>query len=155
MKKTWKLVVLALLGVSLTLIPTAVHATLTPSSVPSSAEVSSAAQPELTPTTQDTASSLEAGRQFYAAGQFADAIAAWQAAVAASTASGDTLQQALGLSYLSSAYQALNQWDAAQDAINQSLNLLEQANPPASPVLRAQALNTKASLLLDLLGNSD
>ncbi|MBE9181161.1 CHAT domain-containing protein [Oculatella sp. LEGE 06141] len=147
MKTIWKLIALGVLGACLTLVPAAVQATIVTSSA-QSVELRSHSAMEPASITGHTASNLEAGRTFYTAGQFSDAIAAWQVAVAYYAASGDSLQQALGLSYLSLAHQELNQWDAAQDAITQSVALLDNANRPVSPILWAQALNTKASLLL-------
>lgn len=91
------------------------------------------------------ASPLEQGRNFYRAGRLAEAAEAWNGAARAYASQGDRANQALALSYLSLAYQELNQWDAAKDAIAQSLTLLEAG---AEPILRAQTLNTQASLLL-------
>ena len=94
-------------------------------------------------------STLEDGRQLYEAGRFSDAIAALNNAVQAYQIEGDSLNQALGLSYLSLAYQALGQWQAAQQAIDDSLSLL-QSNPAsrAEPILWAQAYNNQARLWL-------
>jgi tetratricopeptide (TPR) repeat protein len=89
---------------------------------------------------------LESGRNFYRAGRFTEAVAAWQTAV--QQAQGDRLNQALALSYLSLAQQELTQWEAAQHSIDQSLQLLKTAQPAADAILWAQTLNTQASLLL-------
>jgi CHAT domain-containing protein len=97
--------------------------------------------------------SLEQGRALYKDGRIAEAIAAWQAASQQFATQGDPLNQALSLSYLSLAQQELNQWEAAQITIAQSLKLLE-ANPKADAILWAQALNTQASLQLHL-GKAD
>ncbi|MEM9815077.1 MAG: CHAT domain-containing protein [Cyanobacteria bacterium P01_D01_bin.6] len=96
------------------------------------------------------ASDLDVGRAHYAAGRFSEAIAAWQAAAAAYAASGAVSRQALSLSYLSLAHQALSQWDAAQEAIADSLALLHQTSEGSSPIIWAHALNTQASLSLQL-----
>lgn len=94
---------------------------------------------------------LEAGRALYEAGRFSEAAAAWQRAAKAYEMMGDRPNQALSLSYLSLAYQELAQWDAAQEAVAASLNLLQAASESGvDAILWAQALNTQASLLLAL-----
>jgi CHAT domain-containing protein len=95
-----------------------------------------------------TSSLLEQGRSFYDAGRFADAAETWQQAAVTYARRGDRLNQALSLSYRSLAEQELNHWDAAKQAIEQSLMLLQ--SPQTDAVLLAQALNTQASLLLHL-----
>lgn len=91
---------------------------------------------------------LEQGRTLYRSGRFEEAIAVWQAAVQQYRSRSDRPNQALSLSYLSLAYQELNQWEAAQQSIQQSLSLLKDANPPADAILWAQVLNTQAKLQL-------
>ncbi len=90
---------------------------------------------------------LDQGRRLYQAGRFAEAVDAWQKAVQQYRQAGDRLNQALSLSYLSLAQQELTQWDAAQDAMSQSLTLLKAAQPSAG--LWAQVLNAQASLFLN------
>ena len=91
---------------------------------------------------------LQAGKQFYQAGRFAEAAAAWQIAVQTEAANGNLANQALSLSYLSLAYQELAQWEAAREAIARSLALLQSSQKTVDTILFAQALNTQASLLL-------
>jgi CHAT domain-containing protein len=106
---------------------------------------------------------LEEGKTLYEAGHFTDAAVLWQQAAQAYEAQGDSLDQALSLSYLSLAYQELGQWQAAQRAITQSLNLLQSVptNPKSKTRLQdavlgqqnpqlilAHALNTRGSLQL-------
>ncbi len=91
---------------------------------------------------------LEQGRTLYRSGRFEEAITVWQAAVQQYRSRGDRSNQALSLSYLSLAYQELNQWEAAQQSIQQSLSLLKDTNPPADAILWAQVLNTQAKLQL-------
>ena len=91
---------------------------------------------------------VDQGRQFYRAGRFAEAISAWQAAIEQYQQQGDRANQALSLSYLSTAQQELSQWAAAQQSIEQSLAILKTLQPAADAILWAQALNTQASLWL-------
>lgn len=93
-----------------------------------------------------SANGLEQGRTFYQAGQYQAAIAIWQTTAEQFQTQGDRSHQALTLSYLSLAYQALHQWEQAQQTIHQSLELLRAATPPAPAIVWAQALNTQASL---------
>lgn len=90
---------------------------------------------------------LDQGRQAYAAQRFSEAAATWEAA--ATLFIDRPLQQALVLSYLTAAYQQLSQWDAADRAITQSLDLLATV-PASGPALavRAQVHNTLGSLQL-------
>jgi CHAT domain-containing protein len=96
---------------------------------------------------------LDQGRALYKAGKLAEAVSVWQAASQQFAAQGDSLNQALSLSYVSLGQQELNQWDPAQTAIAQSLQLLK-ASGKADAILWAQALNTQASLQLHL-GKAD
>ncbi len=89
---------------------------------------------------------IEKGRQLYRVGRFTEAIATWTLAAEQYRQQGDRLNQALSLSYLSSAQQELSQWDAARQSIEQSLELLKITK--ADALFWAQALNTKANLLL-------
>ena len=91
---------------------------------------------------------LATGRQLYGAGRFAEAAAAWEVAAQTYGNRDDRPNQALSLSSLSLAYQALGQWEAAKAAIDQSLALL-RATPTVDAILWAQALNTQAGLLLE------
>ena len=129
-------VLLGLLSLLITLIAVPVQAIGTAPAI----------QPTITATS--VLSPLDQGRKLYASGQFADAIAIWQTAAQSYAASGDRLNQALSLSYLSLAYQALNQWNEATIAIEQSLAILEALNIKGKEIILAQALNTKAGLLL-------
>ncbi|MEH2169706.1 MAG: CHAT domain-containing protein [Nostoc sp.] len=91
---------------------------------------------------------LEQGRNLYHAGRFADAVTIWQTAAQQYHTQSDRLNEALSLSYLSLAQQELNQWEAAQQSIEQSLKLLQTSIPSADAILWAQALNTQANLQL-------
>ncbi|OYD95265.1 hypothetical protein CDG76_09765 [Nostoc sp. 'Peltigera membranacea cyanobiont' 210A] len=91
---------------------------------------------------------LEQGRNLYHSGRFAEAVTIWQTAAQQYHTQGDRLNEALSLSYLSLTQQELNQWQAAQQSIEQSLKLLQIAKPSADAILWAQALNTQANLQL-------
>jgi CHAT domain-containing protein/DNA-directed RNA polymerase subunit F len=92
---------------------------------------------------------LQKGRQYYDAGQFAQATTTLQQVAKLAQAAGDTLQQAQALSFTSLAQQKLGQWPEAESAINTSLSLLQDL-PPNQDVnqVYAQALNTQAHLQL-------
>ncbi|MGI0494189.1 CHAT domain-containing protein [Alkalinema pantanalense CENA528] len=92
---------------------------------------------------------LTEGRQFYRAGKFGDAIAAWQMATQIYHDLENTPNEALSLSYLALGQQALNQWDAAKQAIDRSIQLLKATPGKIDARLWAQVLNTKAQLLLN------
>jgi CHAT domain-containing protein len=89
---------------------------------------------------------IEAGRRHYKAGNFTTAATTWQNAAQFFKQQGDKANQALSLSYLSLAHQELAQWTEAQEAIDQSVKLLQSS--PQSAKLSAQVTNTEASLLL-------
>ncbi|NEQ15794.1 MAG: hypothetical protein F6K44_19050, partial [Moorea sp. SIO3E2] len=108
------------------------------------------------PIPQDWSASdlVEQGRAFYTKGQFNQAATTWEQAAQAYESQGDILHQAMALSYLSLAYQKLQQWFDAEDAIAFSLSLLETgadlSNTPDYQQIQAQALNTLGSLELAL-----
>ena len=86
------------------------------------------------------------GREFYLQGQFAMAAHAWQTAAETASSQKDVLAEALTRSYLSLAYQELNQWDEAQQSIDRSVEALEAYDEGVEPTIWAQVLNTKAGL---------
>ncbi|HEY9835773.1 MAG TPA: tetratricopeptide repeat protein, partial [Vampirovibrionales bacterium] len=98
---------------------------------------------------------LNQGRELFQGGQFAEAVRVWNRAAQGYQQEGDRLNQALCLNYLTLAYQALGEWDAAQEAIQESLSLVDSPPTPSersgnsvSQRIRAQALNSKGSLQL-------
>ncbi len=100
--------------------------------------------------TQDAAQLLETGRQRYEAGQLADSARAFQQAAQAYETQADRLNQALSLSYLSLAAQALGDWQRAEESIATSLQLIN-ALPPGDrdrTKVLAQVLNTQGKLQL-------
>ena len=94
---------------------------------------------------------MASGRELYRLGQFAAAAEKWQQAVDAAESQKDLTVQAVALSYLSSAYQELNQWDLAQRAVDNSLEILERGpSGQVDAVVFAQVLNTQAGLAYHL-----
>src|SRR5919199_1034899 len=100
--------------------------------------------------TAKASTQLEQGRTLYEAGQFSDAAAGLQKGAQIYEAQGDRINQALSLNYLSLAYQDLGQWQDAERAISQSLELITNNLQPTrdNKLIFAQALNTKGSLQL-------
>ncbi len=103
----------------------------------------------------DTQDLVERGKQLYAAERFAEAVKVWQQAISGFKAKVDELQQAATLGNLSLAYQQLGQWNEAQIAITQSLNLLgytqqQQENHSSikNPQILAQILDIQGRLQL-------
>jgi CHAT domain-containing protein len=95
---------------------------------------------------------VQQGKTFYDAGQFAQAIKVLQQAADGFKAQGDELRLAMTLSNLSLAYQQLGQWEQAEDAIAQSLNLLQtEPNLDISPEKKqilAQTLEIRGRIQL-------
>ena len=93
---------------------------------------------------------LKQGIEFYESQQFSSAIEVWQQSASVFATEKDNLTLALVWSNLSSAYQDLGQWQEAETAIMQSLNLLKNldnlANSPTYLEILAKALNNRGSL---------
>jgi CHAT domain-containing protein len=92
---------------------------------------------------------LDQGRAEYQAGHFAAAIVLWQKAVQSFRDQNDHPHQAIALSNLALAYHQLGQGHEANQAIAESLRLIE--NPTAAignPQILAQALMTQGKLEL-------
>lgn len=89
---------------------------------------------------------LEEGKNRYQNGQFSDAVNDFKQAAQAYQTQKEPLNQALSLSYLSLAYQELGQWEEAQLAIAQSLELSQQAKD--NNLILARVLNVQGSLQL-------
>ncbi|NJP10558.1 MAG: CHAT domain-containing protein [Leptolyngbyaceae cyanobacterium RU_5_1] len=99
-------------------------------------------------TTTDATQLVQYGRSRYQAGQFTQAIAAWQQAATTYQAQGDSLNRALVLSYVALAYQQLGDRTKATTAIATSLSIIQNSKFKIqnSKLLLAQALNTQGSL---------
>ena len=89
------------------------------------------------------------GRERYQTGRYLEAISAWENAAASYSSSGDNLNRALTLNYLSLAYQKLGRWEAAEEAIATSLSLLEtEKKTETHSSILASALNSQGHLQL-------
>lgn len=88
----------------------------------------------------DAQSLVEQGRSLYEAERFNDAAKVLQEAAAAFEVQGKGLQQAMTLSNLSLAYQQQGQWEQAEQAIAQSLNLLQTGQNLDASTERTQIL---------------
>ena len=99
-----------------------------------------------------TASLVEQGKILYDRGQFTEAIKVLQQAAAAFKTSKNGLQEAMTLSNLSLAYQQLGLWTEAEEAIAQSLKLLQSGENTGTfgerLQLIAQALDVQGQLQL-------
>ena len=100
---------------------------------------------------------IQQGKELYQAGQFSEAVTAWQKAAAMFEAQGDVLNQALTLSFVASAFEQLGQWTEATQAITQSLQLLVNKKQQTSDALLilAEVLNTQGNLQLTQGQDSD
>ena len=100
------------------------------------------------------AQSMQQGRDYYQAGQFAQAAQIWEQTASSLAREEDGLNQAMVLSNLSLAYQHLGQWTQAEEAISQSLNILTKekfnGNEIEQTKVLAQALTTQGRLQLSL-----
>ncbi len=79
----------------------------------------------LSPGTIAATSPLQSGITAYEAGQYPQAIALWKQALTQFQATNDVVHQALVQSNLSLAYQRLGEWNQAEQAIANSLALLQ------------------------------
>jgi len=99
-----------------------------------------------------TASVVEQGKRLYDMGQFTEAVKVLQQAAAEFKSSRDGLQEAMTLSNLSFAYQQLGLWKEAEEAIAQSLKLLQSQENTGTSGERlqiiAQALDVQGQLQL-------
>ncbi|MBE9106437.1 CHAT domain-containing protein, partial [Nostoc cf. edaphicum LEGE 07299] len=93
---------------------------------------------------------LQQGKVLYKAGQFAEAIKVLQQAVKSFGSQGNALQQAVALSNLALAYQKLGNLPPAQQAITDSLKLLEKSSSAQNLQVLAPILDIQGSIQLDL-----
>ncbi len=93
---------------------------------------------------------LQQGKKLYEVGQLNESIKLLQQAVSNYQKQGDKLRQAIALSNLALVYQKSGQLNEAQQAITQSLNLLEQYSLAQNLAVFASSLNIQGSIQLDL-----
>ena len=89
---------------------------------------------------------IETGKKQYQNGQYPIAIATWQQALDIYTKQGDRLNQAVAFNNLALAYQQLGQWTEANQAIANSLKILQ--SDPQQLKLLAQAQNIQGNIQL-------
>ena len=96
---------------------------------------------------------IQQGIELYQSEQFNQALQVWQTAL---TQASNELNKSFILSNLSLAYQDLGRWQAAEDSITQSLEILNRLDlkTQAYREILAKALNSKAHLHW-LKGNYD
>ncbi|MBW4455941.1 MAG: CHAT domain-containing protein [Nostoc indistinguendum CM1-VF10] len=104
--------------------------------------------------TSDPASLLQQGKALYDSGKFAKAVEVLQGAVQAYKQQGENLRLAATLSNLSLAYQQLGAWNQAQQAITESLNLLNEQGDNQNLQIFAQSLDIQGRLQLTM-GQAD
>ncbi len=94
---------------------------------------------------------IEQGRKLYEAGELSTAVTILQQAVDAMLAKKDKLGEAIALSNLSLAFKQLGQWEKAEMALAQSLQILTTSqNTPNSASVFAQTLEIQGNLQLEL-----
>ncbi|MDZ7955616.1 CHAT domain-containing protein [Nostoc sp. DedQUE09] len=93
---------------------------------------------------------LQQGKVLYEAEKFAEAVKVLQQAVKSFGSQGNELQQAVALSNLALAYQKLGNLPPAQQAITDSLKLLEKSSPAQNLQVLAPILDIQGSIQLDL-----
>lgn len=105
------------------------------------------------PQTQPNAQQLvEQGRKLYETGQLSEAVTVLQQATDTFNLQKDELGKAIALSNLSLVFKQLGQWEKAEAAITQSLNLLTNSHLKTqnSALILAQTLDIQGNLQLEL-----
>jgi CHAT domain-containing protein len=117
-------------------------------SLPSFAHI--VAENSIVESVSDAEKLVDLGRNLYSVQRYAEAATVLQQAIADFKAKGDGLQGAIAQSNLSLVYQQLGQWDLAENAIAQSLNLLQTSGntSTAQSQILAQALDVRGRLYL-------
>ncbi|MEA5623746.1 CHAT domain-containing protein [Nostoc sp. UHCC 0251] len=100
--------------------------------------------------TAQTQDLLQQGKVLYEAGQFAEAVKVLQQAVKNYGSQGNELRQAVALSNLALAYQKLGNLPQAQQAITDSLKLVEESSNAQNLQVLAPILDIQGSIQLDL-----
>ncbi len=161
MRKRQRSLILSLLwfflSLSLTLIPTQLKAEVSEGNFLANIADSSASQSWVANVEENTfmakaeISWINLVREQAKRGQWQEVIETWQKAVDSFESQGDRLNQSMALTNLSLSYQQLGQWDAAQQAIDQSLQLLETQTPSLEQQrLLANTLEIQGQLYLNV-----
>ena len=96
---------------------------------------------------------VEQGKVLYEAGKFSEAVAVLQQAREAFKTQGDKLKESMTLSNLALAYQQLGSWSEAQQALTESLNLLQSGETVSKiPQSRATERLQVLAQTLDIQG---
>ena len=96
---------------------------------------------------------VEQGKSLYEAGKFSQAIVVLQQAREAFKTQGDKLKESMTLSNLALAYQQLGSWSEAQQALTESLNLLQSGETVSkTPQSRATERLQVLAQTLDIQG---
>ena len=93
-------------------------------------------------------SPLRQGESLYQQKRFSEAVSVFKTAARIYGSQGDILQQAAALSNLSLTYQQLQQWNLAESASQQSINLLETSLSPDYLLILGQVLEHHGQLQL-------
>ncbi|HEY9675416.1 MAG TPA: CHAT domain-containing protein [Waterburya sp.] len=75
---------------------------------------------------------VQQGKALYEAGKYSESAAVLRQAAAAFKTGGDKLREAMTLSNLALAYQQLGSWTEAEQALQESLNLLQSGGAPSN-----------------------
>nr|WP_322708999.1 CHAT domain-containing protein [Nostoc sp. ChiSLP03a]MDZ8210134.1 CHAT domain-containing protein [Nostoc sp. ChiSLP03a] len=102
----------------------------------------------------DAASLLQQGKVLYSNGNFTKAVEVLQQAVQIYKQQGESLGLAVTLGNLSLAYQQLGAWNQAQQAITESLNVLQEPDKNQNLQIFAQSLDIQGRLQL-AMGKSE
>ncbi len=150
-----------LLSLSLTLIPTQLTAKVIQGNIFAKIADSSSSQSwganfqEATFIANAQGSWINLAREQAQRGQWQKVIETWQKAADSFESQGDRLNQSMALTNLSLSYQKLGQWESAQQAIKDSLQILEtQSQSPQQQRLLANTLEIQGQLYLNL-GHSE
>ncbi len=101
----------------------------------------------LVQSSQNPTTLVQQGKALYEAGQFSEAASVLQQAAEAFQSQGDKLRQAMTLSNLALAYQQLGLWAQAEQAITESLNLLQSGEKVGTQAQRSERLQIFAQTL--------
>lgn len=99
---------------------------------------------------QPQPASLQQGKKLYDAGRFPESVKVLQQVVTKYRNQGDELGEAVALSNLALAYQKSGNLTQAQQAINESLDLLEKTSHAQNVNILAPILDIQGSIQLDL-----